>query len=140
MRLVSLLAWTMATTMMLLSGSAGAGEIIAGEILIGAMALQPEVMVTQPERRVLFTNRSNRSVHIQFNMKNPNGEQHHLVQAPGQIWAVFHQVGRHPFVVHFLDRTAPDLHGAVEVLDEPYGRPDPLVCSGITVMGACLER
>ena len=140
MRLVMLLAWVMATTIMVLFGTAVAGEIIAGEILIEEKALHPAVLRTEPEHRVLFTNRSGHSVHIQFTMKNPNGEKHHIVQVPEQIWAIFHTMGHHPFVVHFLDPAAPDLSGAVEIVGDPYGRPDPLVCSGITVMGACLER
>jgi len=138
MQLVGLLTWTVATTIIGLFGISEAAEIIAGEILIEAKALHPEVLMTEPEHRVLFTNRSGRSVHIQFTMKN--GEQHHLVQAPDQIWAIFHQFGHHPFVVHFGDPSMANLYGAVEVVGDPYGRPDPLVCSGITVMGACLER
>jgi len=138
MRLVMLLTWTVATAFLVLPEVSASAEILAGEIVIEANALHPEVLMTEPEHRVLFTNRSDRTVHIQFIMKN--GDQHHLVQVPEQIWAIFHQVGRHPFVVHFLDRAVPDLHGAVEVVGDPYGRPDPLVCSGITVMGACLER
>ncbi len=117
-----------------------AEEVIVGEVVIEATALSPQVLVTEPEHRVFFTNRSGHPVHIQFTMKNPHGEQHHVVQVPYQIWAIFHQVGLHPFVVHFLDHTVPDLSGTVEVVGDPYGRPDPLVCSGITVMGACLER
>lgn len=113
---------------------------VTGEMLIEANVLYPGVLITEPEHRVLFTNRSGRMIHIQFTMKNPNGEEHHLVQVPEQIWAIFHRMGRHPFVVHFLDRAVPDLYGAVEVVGDPYGRPDPLVCSGITVMGACFER
>lgn len=140
MRLVMLLAWTMATTTMALSGSSAAGEIIAGEILIEAKALHPAVLMTEPEHRVLFTNRSGHTVHIQFTMKNPKGEKHHLVQVPEQIWAIFHTMGRHPFVVHFIDPAAPDLYGAVEVVGDPYGGPDPLVCGGITVEGGCIER
>ncbi len=141
MRLIGLLMGTVAITLLVVPAIPGAEEeIIVGEVLIGATALHPEVLMTEPEHRVLFTNQSGHSVHIQFTMKNPNGEQHHIVQVPDQIWAVFHQVGRHPFVVHFLDRAEPDLYGAVEVVGDPYGRPDPLVCSGITVMGACLER
>jgi len=141
MRLIGLLMGTVATALLVVPAIPGAAEeIIAGEILIEANALHPEELMTEPEHRVLFTNRSGHSVHIQFTMKNPNGEQHHIVQVPEQIWAIFHKMGRHPFVVHFLDRTMPDLYGAVEVVGDPYGRPDPLVCNGITVMGACLER
>jgi len=112
--------------------------VIVGEIIIESTGVRPSIVLTEPEHRVFFVNRSGRTVHIQFLMGN--GQQHHLVQVPEHIWAIFHQVGRHPFVVHFLDRTVPDLYGAVEVVGDPYGRPDPLVCSGITVMGACLER
>ncbi len=53
---------------------------------------------------------------------------------------MLHELATYPFVVHFLDRTVPELHGAVGVAGDSYGRLDPLVCSGITVMGACLER
>jgi hypothetical protein len=138
MRLVVLLTWTVATAFLVLPEVSAAAEILGGEIVIEASALHPEVLMTGPEHRVLFTNRSGRAVHIQFSMKN--GEQHHLVQVPEQIWAIFHQFGRHPFVVHFGDPAVANLHGAVEVVGDPYGRPDPLVCSGITVMGACFER
>jgi len=138
MRLVVLLTWTVATAFLVLPEVSAAAEILGGEIVIEASALHPEVLMTRPEHRVLFTNRSGRAVHIQFSMKN--GEQHHLVQVPEQIWAIFHQFGRHPFVVHFGDPAVANLHGAVEVVGDPYGRPDPLVCSGITVMGACFER
>jgi hypothetical protein len=138
MRLVELLTLTVATAIVVPPGISAAGEIISGEIFIEANALRPEVLMTEPEHRVLFTNRSGQSIHIQFTMRN--GEQHHLVQVPKQIWAVFHQTGRHPFVVHFGDPAMANLYGAVEVVAGPYGRPDPLICSGITVMGACLER
>lgn len=138
MRLVMLLTWTVATTIIVLFGISEAAEIIAGEILIEANALHPEVLMTEPEHRVLFTNRSGRAVHIQFSMKN--GEKHHLIQVPEQIWAIFHQMGRHPFVVHFGDPSMANLYGGVEVVGDPYGGPDPLVCSGISVQGACLER
>jgi hypothetical protein len=38
------------------------------------------------------------------------------------------------------DPSMANLYGAVEVVGDSYGRPDPLVCSGISVQGACLER
>jgi hypothetical protein len=139
MRLARLLG-SAAAAVLLLQTHSMAGEIIAGEILVEAEALRPQALMTEPERRVLFINRSYRAIHIQFLMRN--GEQHHIVHMPDKdaIWAIFHQVGRHPFVVHFLDRSVPDLYGAVEVVGDPYGRPDPLVCSGITVQGGCIER
>ena len=138
MRLVVRLTWTVATAFVVLPGASTAAEILAGEIVIEANTLHPEVLMTEPEHRVLFINRSGRAVHVQFSMKN--GEPHHLVQVPEQIWAISHQFGRHLFVVHFGDPAMVNLHGAVEVVGDPYGRPDPLVCSGIPVQGACLER
>ncbi len=115
-----------------------ANEFIVGEVIIEAGALYPQVLLTAPERKVVFVNRSGRPVHLQFMMKN--GGQHHVVQVPESIWAVFHRPGRHEYEVHFGDRAMHDLHGAVEVVGDPYGGPDPLTCSGITVQGACLER
>lgn len=120
------------------SAFANGEETIAVEVVIESTGVWPPLLLVEPERRVWFVNRSGRRIHIQFMMRND--EQHTLVQVPEQIWAIFHQVGRHPFAVHFLDRAVPDLFGTVEVVGDPYGRPDPLVCSGITVMGACLER
>jgi hypothetical protein len=120
------------------SATLAADEVIVGEIIIEATGISPEVLLTAPERRVVFVNRSGRPVHLQFLLHN--GGQHHLVQVPKSIWAVFHRVGRHAYVVHFNDRAMSDLHGAVEVVGDPYGGSDPLVCSGITVQGACLER
>ena len=115
-----------------------AEDAIVGEVIIEATALSPAVLLTAPERRVVFVNRSGRSVHLQFLMHNRG--QHDLVQVPESIWAVFHRAGRHEYVVHFGGRAMSDLRGAVEVVGDPYGGPDPLVCSGITVQGACLER
>ena len=115
-----------------------AEEAIVGEVIIDSTALSPAVLLTAPERRVVFVNRSGRSVHLQFMMHNRG--QHDLVQVPESIWAVFHRVGRHAYEVHFDNHAMSDLHGAVEVVGDPYGGPDPLICSGITIQGACLER
>lgn len=112
--------------------------IDAGEIIIRSSGLTPEVFLVEPEQRVLFLNRSGRQIHIEFMMLNDG--QHHFIQVQERIWAVFHRTGRHPYVVHFGGAGIPDLQGAVDVVDDPYGRPDPTVCSGITVMGGCLER
>jgi len=115
-----------------------ADEIIAGEIIIEATALRPQVLLTEPERRVIFVNRSGRIVHVDFISRDP--ERHHTVQVPDRIWAVFHTVGRHPYEVHFNEAGMADLHGAIEVLGDPYGGPDPRICNGVTVMGVCIER
>ena len=115
-----------------------AAEEIVGEIIIQDAALQPQVLMTEPEHKVLFVNRSSQMVHIQFLMHN--GGQHHIFQVPDQIWAIFHQSGLHRYVVHFRDPKMPNLDGAVEVVGDSYRRPDPLVCGGLTVQGACIER
>jgi len=115
-----------------------AEEIIAGEIIIEAEALRPQVLMTEPDRRVIFVNRSGRIVHLDFITRDP--EQHHVFQVPDRIWAIFHTTGRHRFEVHFAEPAMADLHGAIEVVGDPYGGPDPRICSGVTVMGACIER
>jgi hypothetical protein len=115
-----------------------AEEVIAGEVIIEATGLQPQVLLTEPEHRVLFINRSGRAVHLDFFIRDP--ELHHVFQVPDRIWAIFHRPGRHPYVVHFGGPGAADLQGAVEVVGDPYGGPDPHVCSGVTVQGACIER
>jgi hypothetical protein len=113
-------------------------EIIPADVIIEATALRPQVLMTEPEHRVTFVNRSGHMVHLDFIIRDP--ELHHVFQVPHRIWAIFHRPGRHPYEVHFLDRAVADLHGAIEVVGDPYGRPDPLVCSGVTVQGACIER
>jgi hypothetical protein len=115
-----------------------AEEIIAGEVIIEAAGLRPSVLMTEPERQVTFVNRSRRMVHVDFMIRDP--ELHHVFQVPDRIWAIFHRPGRHPYEVHFRDPAIADLHGVIEVVGDPYGRPDPLVCSGVTVQGACIER
>ena len=117
-----------------------AAEEDVGEIIIQDAALQPQVLMTEPEHKVLFVNRSSQMVHIQFLMRNAENEQHHIFQVPDQIWAIFHRAGLHRYVVHFRDPKMPNLEGAVEVVGDPYGRPDPRVCGEVTVQGACIER
>ena len=117
-----------------------AADEVVGEVVIESQTLQPSILFTEPEHKVFFVNRSGHMVHIQFLMPNAENEQHHIFQVPDQIWAIFHQTGRHPYVVHFRDPHIPNLEGAVEVVGDPYGRPDPHMCSGVTVQGACIER
>jgi hypothetical protein len=117
---------------------AAAEEIIAGEIIIEATALRPQVLLTELDRQVTFVNRSGQPVHVDFISRDP--ELHHVFQVQDRIWAIFHRSGRHPFEVHFRNPALADLHGAVEVVGDPYGRPDARICSGITVQGACIER
>ncbi len=117
---------------------AASQEIIAGEIVIEPGGLRPSVLMTEPERRVTFVNRSGKVVHVDFIFRDP--ELHHTVQVSDKIWAVFHRPGRHPYEVHFQDRALADLHGVIEIVGDPYGGPDARICSGITVQGACIER
>jgi hypothetical protein len=117
-------------------GQAGA----AAQIVIDADGLEPSVLLVEPERQVVFVNRSGRLMHVEFEHRGPGPHQHHLVQVVDRIWAVFHRPGPHRYAVHFQGPRMQDLEGAVVVGEHPYGGPDPLVCSGITVRGACLER
>jgi len=127
-----------AATVLIQPRQSEAGEIITGEIIIEAEAIRPQVLMTEPERRVIFVNRSGRTVHVDFITRDP--ERHHTFQVPDRIWAIFHRPGRHSYEVHFNEPGMADLHGAVEIVGDPYGGPDPRVCSGVTVMGACIER
>ena len=118
--------------------SSAPGEIIVGEVIIEATALRPQVLMTAPDRRVTFINRSGRTVHVDFITRNP--DRHHAFQVSDQIWAEFHSLGRHPYEVHFSEPGMADLHGAVEIVGDPYGGPDPRICNQVTVMGVCIER
>ncbi len=115
-----------------------AEESIAGEVAIETTGLRPQVLMTEPERRVTFANRSGRMVHLDFIRRD--SEPHHVFQVPDRIWAVLHRPGRHPYAVHFLDARVAELRGVVEVAVDPHGRPDPVTCTGVTVTGGCLER
>ncbi len=107
------------------------------KIGIEANWLDPPVLRATVGERVTFVNRSGRTAHVEF---IGDSGRHHVEQVPDQIWAVFHRPGRHAYVVHFPDGSAPDLHGAVEVVTDPREQRDPQGCVGVTVMGVCLER
>ena len=105
-------------------------------IVIEATRLEPPILKTATERRVIFINRSGRPVHVDFVVAS--GE-HRVFQVPGQIWAIFHRAGVHQYVVH-LERGANvvTLQGTVEAVDEPdVSHP---ICDDLTVMGVCIER
>jgi hypothetical protein len=70
-------------------------EIIPADVIIEATALRPQVLMTEPERRVTFVNRSGRMVHLDFIIRDP--ELHHVFQVLDRIWAIFHRPGRHPY-------------------------------------------
>lgn len=126
--------------LVLIAGAASLTPSPAGGddvIVIGSSELRPPAFQTMSERRVTFLNRTGKVVHLEL-----EGEavEHHLIQVPDRIWAIFHRSGDHPYVVHFPDGAAADLHGVVEIVADPHERPEPQACVGVTVMGACLER
>ena len=133
---VAVLGFTLMTSAWAASGK----EIISGEVIIESTAIIPEILITAPEHRVVFVNRSGRPVHLQFMMPGGDGVQHHLFQVSTSIWAIFHQTGTHPYVVHFNDPSISTLHGTVEVVESESGGPTHRVCNGITVQGDCIER
>ena len=121
-----------------LTGLSTAGAAASTDAVhIGATRLEPPVLYTTTERRVTFVNHSGRAVHIDF-----PGEagQHHIVQVPGSIWAVFHRSGQHPYIVHFPAGGGQDLRGVVEVEHDQERAGEPPTCTGVSVMGVCLER
>jgi hypothetical protein len=105
-------------------------------VVIEATGLKPRVLQATTADRVIFVNRSGRLVHVEF---LGSRSQHRVFQVPGQIWAVFHTAGPHPYVVHIESGKRTELHGVVEVGHVPERVPNLPVCPGITVEGVCLE-
>ena len=106
-----------------------------GLVAIARDGLEPPTLVTTVGERVTFVNRTGRSVHVEFDAM-PAG--HRVFEISGEIWAVFHRPGLHPYIVHFLAGRGGDLRGAVEVHEDPTAGPR--TCPGLlTVMGECLE-
>ena len=122
--------------LLLFSPLAAAGA----EIVIEARALTPPVLTVAAEEPVAFVNRSGRIVHVEF--LGREGE-HHVFQVPGSIRAIFHQLGRHPYVVHFgrdlrEERRSEALRGAVDVVESRQPRGELPVCRGITIEENCI--
>lgn len=107
------------------------------QVEIDAATLRPAELNVTVGQRVTFVNRSGRLVHVEF-LRTSSG--HEVFQVSDETWAVFHYPGRHDYVVHFLAPGAGDLRGAVSVRGDPDARGTPAACSGVTVMGVCLER
>ncbi len=107
------------------------------EVVIEARGVRPPVLRTTTAHRVTFVNRTGRLVHIEFT--GDPGE-HQVFQVPGQIWAVFHRPGRHPYAVHIgSGRSVATLQGAVEVTEDPNARPGPPTCDSVTLHGRTIE-
>ena len=110
------------------------------EVVIEKNGLKPPLLNTTTAHRVTFINRSGRMAHVEFT--GDPGE-HKVFQVPGQIWAVFHRPGRHPYVVHLgTGRDVVTLRGAVEVTQDPSGTADLPTCDSVTlegqtIMGEC---
>ena len=107
------------------------------QVVIYTTGVLPGVLKIKPEERVLFVNRTGKTVHVEFPEAS---DRHHVFQVPDQIWAVFHSTGRHPYVVHLTDGPTVELRGAVDVESDPRGRSDSQPCNGVTVLGTCLQR
>jgi hypothetical protein len=103
------------------------------QIVIKARSLEPRVLETVTGRRVTFVNRSGQAVHLDF---WGDAAEHRVFQVPGEIWAIFHRPGRHPYMVHFSGDETVGLHG-VDVKEDPSAGPH--TCGGFTVMGTCIE-
>lgn len=104
-------------------------------IVVETTRLTPDAVSVSADGEVRFDNRSHRPIHVEF--LDESGH-HHLFEVASSIGAVFHRVGRHPFVVHFRDGTRRELHGVVNVVEIPRRGPELPVCGWITVEGNCL--
>ena len=132
------LGWLgLGTVLTALPRPAATAEEIVGEIVVDADCVSPVVLITTPEHRVGFVNRSGRPIRIDFSTGTQ--EPPHLGPAPEQIWTVLHQPGRHRYAVRFEQPGLPDLSGVVEVVPAPSDRRDLPTCSGNDVRGPCLQ-
>ncbi len=108
------------------------------QIVITPSAVEPAVLRVMIGERVDFTNRAQRSVHVQF---SDAIRAHQVVQIPdtGPIWAVFYRPGTHPYVVHlYQEGVATTLRGLVEVVEDPQ-HPYPYFICGLVIMEECFE-
>ena len=108
-----------------------------GRIAIEIGWLDPPVLTAGVGERVTFVNQSGRPVHVE--LLGESGR-HHIVQVRTETWAAFHTIGRHPYVVHFPESGAADLWGEVTITGDSRETLDLPRCSGVTIMGVCLER
>ncbi len=105
------------------------------EIVIEGTKLNPPLLKTTVGERVMFINRSGRTVHVEF---LGDAGRHRVFQVPSEIWAIFHRSGLHPYEVHFSAPKAVTLRGIVEAVEDPSGHGDPHTCDSLTVMGECI--
>lgn len=119
-------------SVILVSAAAEAAESV---VAISAQRVEPPELRVLPDQRVVFVNRSGRSLHIDV---VGDAKQHHVFRVSGTIWAIFHRPGRHTYAVHFEDVSGGVLRGVIEVTEDVSGSLPP-TCSTITVLSACLE-
>jgi hypothetical protein len=115
----------------------GAGPAGAAQVVITATAIESAELRVPTGERVDFVNRTERNVHVEF---GADQEQHEVVQVPatGQIWAVFHRPGTHPYAVHvYGGGQLTTLLGRVEVVDNPEHPWEATTCA-VIVMGNCI--
>jgi hypothetical protein len=129
------MSWAVA--MLLFVGLAsGMGDGPATEVVITAHGVAPSSVRVRPDERVVFVNRSGRELHIDL---VGDAEQHHVFRVSGEIWAIFHQPGRHASIVDFEDPGGGRLRGVVDVTEDSESGSLPLTSSTVTVMDICLE-
>jgi hypothetical protein len=106
------------------------------EIVIQPAAVEPAVLRTVLGTTVMFRNRSQRPIEVEF--VGYRGW-HHVSETPEGIAVTFHRTGWHPFVVRFSGTDLGHLHGVVEV--DAASRPTRAlpVCTSIIVRDVCLE-
>lgn len=81
-------AVVMVLLVLLASAAADAAET---EVVITAQSVVPPVLRVLPDQRVVFVNRSGRSMHIDL---VGDAKQHHVFRMSGEIWAIFHRLTR----------------------------------------------
>ena len=107
------------------------------EVVISAGAVEPEMLRTVLGSTVIFRNRSQRSIEVQF--VGYRGW-HHVSETREGVVVVFHQTGRHPFVVRFSGSDQAHVHGAVEVDAASSAARATPACGTIRIEDVCLER
>ena len=128
------IAVTIAAISSLASSTAHAADPI--EIVIERGGVKPDVLRTAIDRTVVFVNRSGKPIDVSF--LGYRG-MHHVSETSGQLTAVFHRAGRHPYVVTFGNSYEGHLHGSVEVDPDPSHRQETPVCTGVSVRYICME-
>ena len=123
----SLVAWAVVTA----TYAADVPEIVVEPDAVRAIAVHARL-----DAPVRFVNRTNHEIHVEF--IGDRGE-HHVVNVPGRISAVFHRPGRHPFVVHAANTGVELARGVVDVPDDP-ARNGFVVCGWMTVNDICFEQ